>query len=631
MLNQDSLQQLKQLKKEIHDSVERVEGLVRGSQGRFGFVRLEDKRDIFLPPPEMQKVFPGDRVRIAIQTQKDGKLAGEIEKLLESPLQTFVGRYVTRGKAHFVEPDILFFNRLLFISPSERKKARPGDIIECRVKRHPIRDGKSLVEIIDNIGAADQPGIEAALAIKKFDLASEWSPADMDGLVEDQYSSQRQDLTHVPFVTIDSPESRDLDDALFAECTNSGWRLMVAIADPCALIAPGSALENAAMARNSSVYMPGRVLPMLPEVITQERCSLLPDAVRPAIVCDIETDSQGEISRFEFLQATVKSTAKLNYAEVAAHLRGDQQLDHPALNPLKQVLDTLLSRRREKHLVMDDRPDFRLILNEQGKIDHIRKIERNDAHRLVEECMLITNRCAAEYLRDDKALFMAHRGVREDRVENVQKLLSEYASELSELPFTELKAYIELQHKLAAKTCERPLRSIVSRMLERAEWSLEARPHHGLGFSCYTNCTSPLRKSMDFMVQRCLHAKLSEQSAPALDQSWVEEQQALLQRNRQASYQTEQMLKCQYMEGHKDEKFAAHIVQVAGGGFTVRLDDIGIEGFVDVRGIEGKLSFDPVTLRLYNDDKNFQLDQELTVTLDTIDSGRHRLFFKLAD
>ena len=631
MLNQDSLQQLKQLKKEIHDSIERVEGIVRGSQGRFGFVRLEDKRDIFLPPPEMQKVFPGDRVKIAIKPQNDGKLAAEIEKLVESPLNTLIGQYVVRGKGHFIEPDILYFNRLLFIPPSERKKANPGDYIQCRVKRHPIHDGKSMVEIVRHIGAADQPGLEAALSICKFDLASEWPDKDLKGIVDDQYADKRLDLTATPFVTIDSPESRDLDDALYAECTNSGWRLMVAIADPTALIEAGSAIERAALARNSSVYMPGRVLPMLPEILTQDRCSLLPEQVRPAIVCDIEMDSQGEISRFELLQATVRSSAKLNYAEVAAHLRGDQQLPHPALDPLKQVLNTLLSRRREKHLVMDDRPDYRLILNEQGKIDSVRKIERNDAHRLVEECMLITNRCAAELLRNDKALFMTHRGVREDRVDTVKALLGEYAPDLQETPFTELKSYIELQHTLASRSGERPLRSIISRMLERGEWSVTAKPHHGLGFSCYTNCTSPLRKSMDFMVQRCLHATLNEQPLPTLTPEWAEEQQTLLQRNRQAAYQTEQMLKCQYMDAHKDEKFAAHIVQVAGGGFTVRLDDNGFEGFLDVRRIEGKLSFDPVALRLYNDNASFQLDQEVSVCIDSIDTARHRLFFKLAE
>lgn len=629
MLNLDSLQQLKQLKKEIHDSVERVEGVVRGSQGRFGFVRLEDKRDIFLPPPEMQKVFPGDRVRIAIVEQKDGKQAGEIEKLLESPLDTFIGRYVVRGKAHFVEPDILYFNRLLFIPPSERNKAQPGDYIQCRVKRHPIRDGKSLVDIIDTIGSADSPGIEAALTLRKFGLPSEWQESDLEGLVEDQYAAERKDLTHIPFVTIDSPESRDLDDALYAECTNSGWRLMVAIADPSALIAPDSPLERAALARNSSVYMPGKVIPMLPEAISQEHCSLLAGETRPAMVCDIETDSQGEISRFEFLTATVRSAAKLNYAEVAAHLRGDQQLEHVALNPLKQVLDTLLSRRREKHLVMDDRPDYRLILNDSGKIELIRKVERNDAHRLVEECMLVTNRCAAEFLREQPALFMTHRGVREDRVENIKTLLAEFAPALKDLPFTELKAFIELQQQLAQTQSDRPLRSIISRMLERGEWSVEAKPHHGLGFSCYTNCTSPLRKSMDFMVQRCLHAKLSGQPLPAIDSSWTEQQQEVLQRNRQAVHQVEQMLKCQYLSARSGENFAARIVQVAGGGFTVRLDETGIEGFVDVRSIEGKLSFDPVSLRLSNDKQLFQLDQDVQVTVDKIDDGRHRIFFKL--
>lgn len=630
MLDKDALSQLRQLKKEIHHSKERVEGVVRGSQKRFGFVRLDDGRDIFLPPDEMQKVLPGDRVRVSVVSAGDGKTSGEIEKLVDSPLTTFTGQYTTRGQGHFVDPDLPRFGKLLFLPPGERGKAKPGDLLLCRLTRHPIRDGRAQAQILKNLGAPEQPGIEAEYTVAKLGLPTGWTAEELASPTEDSAAAQREDLRNIPFVTIDSAETRDLDDALYAEVTPEGWRVMVAVADPTAFIPEGSPLDRTAMARGSTVYMPGRIIPMLPEELSNDRCSLVAAADRTALVCDMQINADGSLGSYRFRQAVIHSQAKLSYGEVAAHLTGNSALPYASLELLYQACRAMLDHRRRHHLVLGDQVDYRLILNERGKVENIVRIERNEAHKLVEECMIAANRCAADWLGDIPALFMTHSGIREDRIDNVRALLGVELPDAAEADFTTLPGYIDLIRALETSDSEAPLQSIVSRMLERGLLSAEVLPHHGLGFERYTTCTSPLRKYSDFLVHRYLRARLEGRSlAPPSPETLAALQQSLA-RARQAGNEVEQWLKCQYLQDKKDRVFDAHIVHVNGGGFTVRLDDTGIQGFVDVRSIPGKLSFDPNFLRLSNDSVCYQLDTAVHVKVDAIDEQRRSINFVLA-
>ncbi len=630
MLNQESLSQLKDLKKQLHEQTERATGVVRGTRGRFGFVRLDDNRDIFLPPEQMQRVFPGDRVRIAIHPGTDGKNTGEIEALLESPLGEFTGAYVVRGQGHFIEPDLPQFNRLIFIPHSERKKCKPGDLLRARVDRHPIKSGKSQCRIIEVIGAPADAGVESRYAIAKYGIRDSWRDDELEGLCDDQFAAHRKDLREVPFLTIDAAETRDVDDALYAEKVDDGWKLLVAIADPTAFIKPGSPLERAAMMRGATCYLPGNVVPMLPDGLSGDRCSLLPEMDRAALLCEMHIADDGQILEYGFAQALIRSYAKLRYRDVSAHIEQQHKLPNPELSVLHDLSQALLRRRRELYVVMEDKEDFRLILNDHKKIETIFRIQRNSAHRLVEECMIAANRCVADWLKDDRALFVRHDGVRSERVDNLRRALKAVAPELTQIRFTELAGYIELNRMLSEGDFPLPLRTITSRMLKRAEFSETASPHFGLGMSAYTTFTSPLRRYPDFYVHRCLRAKLLSTDIQSLDTDNLAAVQATIDQGRLAAAETEERLKWQYMADKVGETFNATITQIHSGGFIVKLDDNGITGFVDSRSIKGKLKFNPDQLTLSNSEHHFQLDMPLRVTLDEAGDNGRALFFTIA-
>lgn len=635
MLDKNALTQLKQLKREIHDSTERVDGTVRGTRGRFGFVKGDDQKDVFLPPEQMQKVLPGDRVRVVVSTDKDGKRSGEVEKLLESPIKHFTGRYVVRGQGHFVEPDLPQFTRLLFLPPKERKKAQPGDLIRCEISRHPIRDGRAQARIADTLGPETKPGIEADYIVAKYQLAVDWPEDIGNGIVADRYSELRRDMREVPFVTIDAAETRDVDDALYIEENDAGWRLFVAIADPDAHMETGSELDKAALKRATTTYLPGKVSPMLPEALSNERCSLLAEADRPALVCEIQVDKTGLITEYRFELGLVRSHAKLRYRDVFAHLEGRTHLPHPELKPLGDCAEALLKRRREHHVVMQDQPDFKYILDDNGKIENIFKIERNRAHQLVEECMIAANRCAADWLREDQALFVAHQGLREDRHDNVKALLKHCLPDWEAPDVSTLEGYIALMQQAKSYAGETPLSSILSRMHQRGELNTKASPHHGMGFSVYTTFTSPLRKYTDLLVHRSLRAKLMGEALPEWPQTLLDQLQEQSLVSRQASREMERWLQCQYLakeiEGKQDSPFNGQILHVNGGGFTVRLEDTGIEGFVDVRSLGGKHRFDANLLSLSNDNHQYCLDQAVRVKVESIDAWSRDIRFQLVN
>lgn len=632
MLDQNALQQLRQLKTDIIESKDQGEGEVRGSQRRFGFVRMDDGRDVFLPPDEMLRVFPGDRVRVNVLTDDKGKFKGELEKLVSSPLKTFTGRYVVRGQGHFVEPDLPRFNKLLFIPPSERKKAQPGDFLHCKVHRHPFKDGKSQVKVLSKIGSPDDAGVEGKYTLCKFELPYGW-PAETP--LEDSRADKREDLRALPFVTIDSPSTRDIDDALHAQSHDDGWQLYVAVADPGAYIPMGSELDLAARQRASTAYLPGFVQPMLPERISQDTCSLSAEADRAALVCKMQVSASGEISDIQFSEALIHSQAKLSYAEVAQHLAGEASLPHSGLDALRDAAKALRQWREEKALIMPEQADFNFTLDDCGRISAITREDRNDAHRLVEECMLAANRSAALWLREQRglepALYNSHAGFRTERLESIAKLLSTAMPELGDAKVDELDDYRRVMSAAAKSDSELPLRSIMARMLQPGELSAQPQPHFGLGFDCYSTFTSPLRKYNDLVVQRCIRACLDGNSGGGLDDDAIAALQEQLRTVRQASRQMEQWLQNQYLAKQPAEQsYSGRIAHLNGGGFTVELHDTGISGFVEARSIPEKLSFDADTLRLFNDKNNYQLEQAVTVKVAEIDPFQRQLLFTLA-
>ena len=649
MLDRDALDQLKGLKNKMESEKERAEGVVRGTAARYGFVKIGDGREVFLPPDEMLKVFPGDRVKLCLRQGKDKRPVAEIEELVESALDEFTGLCVAKGNARFVQPDVPGqpeLQRWMFLPAQARNGAEPGDYLRCAVYRHPILDGRPQARVLDKIGHRDEPGIENRYTMARHGLTHTWTEASLaalnDVLGERDPASQpeREDFTDLSFVSIDAARTQDIDDALYAEVTSEGWLLYVAIADPTAFIDADSPLRQVLAERASSVYFHGDAVPMLPESIAQERCALAGDELRPALVCRAAISEQGEIGEFRFFEARIRSRAKLSYYAVDRYLGGhdDTLICHATpLEALFQVSRALRTRREQRELVMEERQEYRWILDDKGHIGSIEPFEKMLSQRLVEECMVVANRCAARQLAAAKATgpFVVHDGFRRDRLKDRERFVELYAPQLQGTDPDSLEGYRALLNHLAATEHELPLRSMVNRFLARARLSKKPGEHMGMSVPLYTNCTSPLRKYLDFLVHLQLKATLRGDTAQYCQQPELDALSQRLTRLRQISQEAERWLTLEYLQRWQSENpgpWNAHVVHMSNGnlGFTVRLDDNGLEGYVDLRGGKEPFNFDKRTATLSSTTRAFRVDTPVAVTLAGEDSAApHLALFKL--
>jgi VacB/RNase II family 3'-5' exoribonuclease len=645
MLNNDAMAQLQGLKQEIEAQKEQAEATVKGTQNRYGFAVVDDGREIFIPPDEMLKVLPGDRVGICIRPApnrdrkakgkaKEGRTVAEIERLVESPLDRFVGKIVTKGKAVFVEPDLHNLSRWLFIPPHARNGAKAGDLVECAVLRHPIRDGKPSAKVLQLLGNEQTPGIENRYCATRVGIPWEWS--DKEAKILTDYAASRSpldeqdrvDLTHLSFVSIDSARTVDIDDALYAEVTSSGWTLYVAIADPTAYLDGNDEVEKALLARGTSVYFHGDVIPMLPEGISRDLCALSEDTIRPALVCKMLVTDDGRVAEYEFMKASVRSRAKLTYAAVDRYVTGHNDELIAWSNPLEALVQAYraLRRYREEHeLVMEDRQEYRWHLNENKQIETIDKGEKLASQHLVEECMIATNRSAASLLTSANATgpFVIHSGFRKDRFDEAREFLSRYHPELVDVKLETLEGYRQVLTTLS-QPHPQPLRGMVNRLLTRAAFSIQSREHMGMGLPAYTNATSPLRKYLDFMAHRQIKAVLEKSTADKVAGGMLSKTSEMIARSREASQAAERWLTHNYLEKLKGDgklHFSGVVCHITSAGFTVRLDETGLEGVVDLRQDPEKFSFDKWTASLTSTTRRFQLNQAVHVNYGGVAAG----------
>ncbi len=639
MLNQDSLSQLKGLKAQMEAEKERADAVVKGTQSRYGFAVLPDSREIFIPPDEMLKAFPDDRVKVCIRPDKGDKPIAEIERLIDSTISEFTGRCVRKGKALFVEPDLPRLSRWLFIPPHARNGVKEGDYVRSAVLRHPIKDGRPQAKVLEVLGNGDTAGIANLYAEARFQLPMRWSKQAQDEVAEriqkvnPQQEERRRDLTDLEFVSIDSARTQDIDDALYADISSDGWHLYVAIADPTAYIEEGSVLEQEIAERGTSVYFHGDAIPMMPEVLSQETCALAEDQVRSSLVCKIEVSDSGEIGDFEFIEALVRSRAKLSYSAVDRYLAGnyDELMSHATpLEALYQVFRALRGWRESNELVMEDRTEFRWIMTEQKTIDHIEPFEKLLSQKLVEECMIAANRCCARFLADKNCSgpFIGHAGFRGDRSDETNKFLEKYLPDFKGKDLTQLENYRDLIKALEKNEHELPLRAMVNRLLSRAEISCKAQPHMGMALPAYGHCTSPLRKFTDYLTHQQIKRALHDQPVDAVKQPQLDEVSGKIQRARDASQAAEKWLLCDFLKDKVGTEYHAQITHMSSSGFTVRLDENGIEGQVDLRKDPEKFSFDRWTASLKSPTRTFVLESAVRVKLVTADVAKREIRFE---
>ena len=643
MLDKNALSQLQSLKQEIRNSVPRFSGRVRATAGRYGFVNTDEGQSYFLAPDEMDKVLPGDTIEFRVEMTSDNKEQAIIEKLVSTEIQELYGTYIVRGKGHFIESDHQQLKRWLFVPPQKRKNAKEGDFVKAHISQHPFPSGKTQADIDSIIGNINDAGIEQLFTLTKWGLPQQYSVealAQAKTLQEQGLSdilAQRTDLTHLPLVTIDSASTRDLDDALFAEAQSDGWTLWIAIADPSAVIPVASPIDHEAEARSTSCYFPELVLPMLPSEVSEHLCSLQAMQTRPALVVELRIGEKGEIRHTHIHQAIVTSHAKLSYTQVAQFINGeaDDLISAELQGPLLHLNDCAqaLSQWRHQHaLVMEERPDFKLVMDSQGKVQDILCLERTVAHRIVEECMLACNLAVATWLAEhDSGFFIEHSGVRPERLETVQQLLQEELALDAPAELTQLNDYIHVLQQAEHSQSIFPLRSIVARQQDRSNFSLEAKPHFGLGFKYYTTFTSPLRKYNDLLIHRIVKSILNNDAVHLPSEITLQELQQRQTNARNASWQAETWLKLDWLNKHEPKMLhEAQIIHITPNAINVRLVDNGIEGSVDRRREKG-WEYNQKTLSLHKEEKSFLLGQTVYVEVAHIEARERLAQFTLTE
>ncbi|AKD38521.1 exoribonuclease II [Pasteurella multocida subsp. multocida OH4807] len=597
---------LSQLKQQIRDSKQQVEGTVKSSDKAFGFLEC-DKKSYFIPPAAMKKVMHGDKIKALIEVVGDKEQA-EPDALIEPMLTRFIARVrFNKDKKLQVLVDHPQINQPMGTSQSKSVKEtlQEGDWVVATLKTHPLRDDRFFfAQIQQFICKADDELAPWWVTLARHEQ-SRYPVKGLDSY-EMQDQQTREDLTALHFVTIDAETTKDMDDALYIEPIQqngqqTGWRLVVAIADPTAYIALDSQIEKEAKQRCFTNYLPGFNIPMLPPELSDELCSLMKDEVRPALVCYIETDLVGNMSaKPRFVSAYVQSKAKLIYDRISDYLENKADAWQPENEQEKQQIDWLhqftLARiewRKQHSLLFKEKPDYTFILAENGKVQEIKAEYRRIANQIVEECMIIANICAAQYL-DEHAkcgIFNAHLGFDKKSLENVQQFLlanlanEETEAELAERYSTEnlatLAGYCQMRHDIEpieGNYLELRLR----RFLTFAEFKSELAPHFGLGLTGYATWTSPIRKYSDMVNHRLIKAILTHSECEKPQDEVLARLQEARRQNRLVERDIADWLYCRYLAEKVEQKptFKAEVQDVMRGGLRVQLAENGASVFI---------------------------------------------------
>ncbi len=616
-----------------------VEGTVQGHRDGHGFVVRDDGQpDLYLAPQEMRSVLHRDRVRArVIRHDRKGRPEGRVLDILERRKTPLIGRLLHESGVWLVAPEDKRFGQDILIPKNAVASATAGQVVAVELTEPPSMYSQPVGRVVEVLGEIDDPGLEIEIAVRKFEVPHRFSDATLAqaAALPDKLRPadrrQRIDLTDVALVTIDGEDARDFDDAVYCEPAkvgrSKGWRLLVAIADVSHYVKPGEALDNDAYERATSVYFPRRVIPMLPEKLSNGLCSLNPESERLAMVCDMLVNDAGEVHAYQFYPALINSHARLTYNEVAAILvntRGPEATRREALLPhllnLHEVYRALLRARGKRGAVDFETVETQIVCDENGRIEKIVPRTRNEAHRLIEESMLAANVCAADFIARSKhpALYRVHEGPTPEK----RVLLQNYLQALGlGLTISDDPTPGEFQ-AIAQATKDRPdaaqIHSMLLRAMQQAVYTGVNSGHFGLAYTAYTHFTSPIRRYPDLLVHRVIKALLQgkryslsnpEVAMPAAPRrgaaaaktppAKLDAEGAMWQaagahcsanerRADDASRDVEAWLKCRYMREHLGEEYGGTVSAATGFGLFVQLDGLFVEGLVHITELGGE-------------------------------------------
>ena len=654
------------------DRMDMVLGRVSGHPDGFGFLIPDTgDDDLFLAPRQMRGVFHGDRVVArVVGLDKRGRREGAIVEVLERNTQNVVGRIRFESGVSFVTPDNKRIAQDIQIPPDETGGARDSQFVSVAIIEQPNRRSGPVGRVVEVIGDHMAPGMEIDVAIRAHDLPLEWP-----GAVEDEISSlkaevpaaakrNRLDLRNTPLVTIDGADSRDFDDAVFCEQTPKGWRLLVAIADVSHYVKPNTALDAEALLRGNSVYFPERVIPMLPEILSNGLCSLNPDIDRLCMVCEMYINKQGELTRSRFHEALMRSHARLTYSEVARLLidkdkktRAQYQELVPHLEELYKLYKVMRRGRTNRGAIDFETTETRIVFSKDRKIEKIIAVERNEAHKIIEECMIAANVCTARFLGRHKlpTLFRVHEGPKAEKLLDLREFLKERGLSLAGGKQPAAGDYAKMLKRIQGRPDTHVIETVMLRSLSQAKYSPDNVGHFGLAHEEYLHFTSPIRRYPDLLVHRAIRYQLKKQSQKKQGKKpsgrgltagggfayehaqmleFGEHCSATERRADEATRDAVDWLKCEYMLDKVGEDFDGVITSVTSFGIFVELKDIYVEGLVHVTALQNDYyHFDPSghLLRGERTGKTYHLSDVVKVKVVRVDLDDRKIDFELAD
>ncbi|HHF6275312.1 TPA: ribonuclease R [Haemophilus influenzae] len=621
----------------LPEKLDLFKGTVIGHREGFGFLQVDGKKDdLFIPNHQMQRVMHGDFV-LAQPAGLDRRSRREVRivRVLESRKKQIVGRFFLENGFSYVVPDDSRIGRDILVPNEHRNGARMGQVVVVELQERSASFNQPIGVITEILGDNMAKGMEVEIALRNHDIPHKF-PSAVEKYVKkfteevpEEAKKGRVDLRNLPLVTIDGEDARDFDDAVYCEKHGKGWKLWVAIADVSYYVRLRSALDVEAHNRGNSVYFPNRVVPMLPEILSNGLCSLNPQVDRLCMVCEMQISAKGKLTDYRFYEAVMNSHARLTYTKVAKMLEGDEELRArystlvPHLEDLYKLYQALLGVRHQRGAIDFETIETKFIFNAMGRIERIEPVVRNDAHKIIEECMILANIAAANFMEKHKepALYRIHATPSEEKLTSFRTFLSEFGLTLEGGLKPTTKDYAALLEKVKERPDHELIQTMLLRSLSQAVYHADNIGHFGLALEEYAHFTSPIRRYPDLTLHRGIKYLLAKEQGAKRKTTdtggyhYSFDEMDLLgnhcsmteRRADDATREVADWLKCEYMQDHVGSEFSGVISSVTGFGLFVRLDDLFIDGLVHISTLENDYyQFDAAKQRLIGENSGMQ-------------------------